>query len=102
MEERSCFNCKFGSFQKCLKGEGGEILDSRDVNQNTDDEYDCCLDWEERHSKPCGENHSYTEWSCEKCGQSMCWECGVRCTDDGTGEGPITCPHCGADGGYYE
>lgn len=46
--------------------------------------------------------HSYTRWDCEKCGKEMCWDCAVKCLDDGTGEGPITCPHCGADGGYYE
>jgi len=45
--------------------------------------------------------HQYSEWKCLECGKSMCWNCAVKCVDDSTGEGPITCPHCGADGGYY-
>lgn len=49
-----------------------------------------------------GYNHKYSDWACEKCGRNMCWNCAVNCVDDGTGEGPITCPHCGADNGYYK
>lgn len=45
--------------------------------------------------------HAYSEWTCAECGKTMCWNCAVRCINDGTGEGPITCPHCGADGGWY-
>lgn len=46
--------------------------------------------------------HEYSDWACPVCKQTICWNCAVRCVNDGTGEGPIICPHCGADGGYYE
>ena len=45
--------------------------------------------------------HQYADWKCTECGDSMCWGCGVRCTNNSTGEGTIKCPHCGANGGNY-
>lgn len=46
--------------------------------------------------------HSYATWECSSCGKEMCWSCAVKCVNDGTGEGPITCPHCNSDEGYYK
>jgi hypothetical protein len=45
--------------------------------------------------------HQFADWTCDACGQAMCWACAVRCTNDGTGDGPVNCPHCGADGGMF-
>jgi predicted RNA-binding Zn-ribbon protein involved in translation (DUF1610 family) len=60
----------------------------------------------DKNTKGCGKmaefgGHEYATWSCPQCGQEICWNCSVRCTDDGSGDGEITCPHCGQTG-YYE
>ena len=54
----------------------------------------------------CGEQaefggHQYATWQCPDCGADLCWGCAVHCTNDGTGDGTVECPHCGATG-YYE
>lgn len=39
----NCTQCKYHTFKKCLKGPNGEILSSREVEQeNGCDEYDFC------------------------------------------------------------
>ncbi|RLC17906.1 MAG: hypothetical protein DRI57_09160 [Deltaproteobacteria bacterium] len=47
--EKSCKNCLYGDFKKCLRGPSGEILDNRNVNQEGlgCDEYDSCSKWTE-------------------------------------------------------
>jgi transcription elongation factor Elf1 len=52
--------------------------------------------------KKFGGEHEYATFSCPECGQEMCWGCAVRCTNDGTGEGLVTCPRCGARGEYFQ
>jgi len=44
--------------------------------------------------------HPYISWHCPMCGAEICWQCAVKCTDDSTGEGKITCPNCGHQGVY--
>lgn len=46
-------------------------------------------------------DHDYATWTCPHCNEDMCWSCAVTCTDDGTGDGPIKCPHCGHEDGYF-
>ncbi len=46
--------------------------------------------------------HQYSTFTCGNCSSDICWGCSVNCTNDGTGEGPITCPNCSSDEGYYE
>ena len=45
--------------------------------------------------------HSYATWNCSECGEEICWNCAVRCTNNSTGEGEITCPYCGYEDGEY-
>ena len=40
-------------------------------------------------------------WYCDKCGAELSWYNAVTVMDDSTGQGPITCPFCGADGGWW-
>jgi len=46
-KEENCCNCFYHTFKKCLRGENGELLDSRTVNQEAIgcDEYDHCSGW---------------------------------------------------------
>ena len=46
------------------------------------------------------DEHEYAEWDCPGCGQSLCWGCATRCTNDGTGDGEIRCPECGRSGSF--
>jgi len=45
-------------------------------------------------------DHEYATFNCPACGKTLCWNCAVRCTDDGSGDGIITCPTCGERGDY--
>lgn len=50
---RNCKNCKFGHFNKCLRGGSGELLDYDQVAQSPGqhDEYDSCCAWTTRNLK---------------------------------------------------
>ena len=46
IREQNCSNCFFQTFRKCLRGEDGQLLDPREVDQIEGcDEYDFCSGW---------------------------------------------------------
>lgn len=45
-------------------------------------------------------DHPYATFECPCCNRDLCWSCSVHCTDDGSGNGIITCPYCKESGVY--
>ena len=54
-----------------------------------------------QYSDELGWHHPYTTFLCPElgCHRELCFSCGVRCTNDSTGEGWIECP-CGHSAEY--
>lgn len=44
--------------------------------------------------------HDFATFYCPKCARTLCWTCGVNCTNDSKGEGFVECP-CGYHKVFY-